>query len=147
MTNNPSTHLFSKLPPTYAVATLIYCAALFLLSSSPNPVPHEQFFPGEDKVAHAILYAVLAAIVSVGLQRAPAPTSARSRLLIPIAFVAAYGISDELHQYLVPGRSSDIWDVAADVCGGVLAQLALHNRLLRASARPDSRRADKPHTS
>lgn len=130
--------MFERLPRKYFVATLLYCAGILLLSSSSDPIPHEQLFPNEDKVAHAILYAGLATTLSVGLQRARMPLGTVLRFWIPVAFACLYGASDELHQLFVPGRSADLWDLAADACGGLLAQFAIHNRLVRRSSAPVS---------
>ncbi len=35
-------------------------------------------------------------------------------------YVLAYGVSDEAHQYFVPGRTTEYMDVAADAAGGLL---------------------------
>jgi VanZ family protein len=39
---------------------------------------------------------------------------------LALAIAAAYGIFDELHQSFVPGRSADILDWFADVCGALI---------------------------
>lgn len=114
--------------PAFAVAVIGYCAAIFLLSSSSDPVPHEELFAGEDKVAHFVLYAGLAFLLSTGLRRAPQPLSVRLQLLVPIVFVACYGVSDELHQLFVPGRSCDIFDLLADTAGGFVTQAWMFRR-------------------
>lgn len=38
--------------------------------------------------------------------------------------VVIYAVSDELHQYFVPGRSAAIKDVFIDSCGGITASIA-----------------------
>ena len=51
--------------------------------------------------------------------------------LIPIVLGALYGLSDELHQAMVPGRSSEVGDWVADALGtavGVLLYLWFHRR-------------------
>lgn len=44
---------------------------------------------------------------------------------VPIAFVMAvlYGVSDELHQFLVPGRAASVGDVFLDTIGITFASL------------------------
>ena len=74
-----------------------------------------------DKVLHCLLYAVLglAALWALSPQfRQQRPVMAGVGVVL---FCLVYGISDELHQSFVPGRSCDIFDVMADVSGGVLA--------------------------
>jgi hypothetical protein len=46
-------------------------------------------------------------------------------MLLLIILVTAYGITDEYHQLLVPGRYASGWDILADSLGGFLAALML----------------------
>jgi len=39
--------------------------------------------------------------------------------LISLGFCVAYAISDEIHQYFVPGRAMDILDVVTDTLGSI----------------------------
>jgi VanZ family protein len=41
---------------------------------------------------------------------------------------ALYGISDEIHQYFVPGRVMDWTDAVADTCGIALGSWFFHHR-------------------
>jgi VanZ family protein len=82
-------------------------------------------FSGADKIVHACLYAGLAAIVSVGMRRSGRKYSLPVQLLVPIVFVALYGVFDEFHQSFVPGRSCDILDATADVFGAAAVQAFL----------------------
>jgi VanZ family protein len=50
-----------------------------------------------------------------------APDGYRQRQLWWVALaVMLYGVSDEFHQYFVPGRSVEALDVLADALGGLL---------------------------
>jgi VanZ family protein len=71
-----------------------------------------------DKFWHALEYALLA--VTVLFARRPPENNIGQHILI-IAFCVAYGISDEIHQYFIPLRSADGWDVCADSLGALLA--------------------------
>ena len=42
-------------------------------------------------------------------------------VLLTIVCATAYGISDEFHQWFVPGRTADVHDVMADAIGATLA--------------------------
>jgi len=46
-------------------------------------------------------------------------TNAAKHHLFELAFAIAflYGVSDEIHQYFVPGRHPDVLDVVADASG------------------------------
>jgi VanZ family protein len=46
-----------------------------------------------------------------------------------------YGISDEIHQYFVPGRSADVMDVAADFVGAAWGVLLYMCFIIRRTAR------------
>jgi VanZ family protein len=94
------------------VGAVAWAALLFGLSALPaDATPSSPFsFPGDDKVVHAALYAVLGALLRVALGRSgPA-----------IALAAAYGVTDELHQAFVPGRDADVLDALADLAGAAL---------------------------
>lgn len=43
------------------------------------------------------------------------------RMLIALAIVIVYGAADEFHQGQVPGRTVDLYDLAADTFGGLLS--------------------------
>lgn len=86
--------------------SLVYAAGIFYLSSIPGadvPPP----FPHFDKLLHFILYAGFALTLAMGL-----------RFKWVLLVVAVYGVSDEIHQLWVPGRSGDVADWVADVLGG-----------------------------
>ncbi len=74
---------------------------------------------------HLILYGIMAAIISVGINGATRAPTAGRQWLLPILFVLVYGISDELHQLFVPNRNFDPWDIVANVGGAILVQLVL----------------------
>jgi len=119
--------------PRYVVATALYCAFLFVLSADSDP-PRLTFpwnVAGLDKTVHAVLYAVLAAIVSVGMRRSGKPVSPWAQCFVPVLFAAAYGLSDEVHQLFVPNRTFDVGDLLADTAGATFAQAVLCYRYWR----------------
>lgn len=98
---------------------LAWMAVLFYLSHQPT-LDTPMLFPGQDKLFHALVYGVLGFLL-LG-SRTPAPdgfTELQIRSSILIA--SLYGISDEFHQYFIPGRSADAWDWVADTLGAVIA--------------------------
>lgn len=114
--------------PAVAVAALI-----FALSSLPITAP--AVLPaGSDLVVHAGLYAALAAALARAWRRrgwAPSP--------LPAVVALLYGVTDELHQMLVPGRSADLRDLAADAAGAS-AGWALARARARRRGRSDAER-------
>jgi VanZ family protein len=118
---SPPTRLASRLGLWGPVA--LYCALIFALSSL-SSVPA---LPGglSDKLGHLLLYSGLGFLVARaaagGLDRPPTLHVA----LVVVAFAAAYGLSDEVHQLFVPQRQFDVKDMMADVAGAALGAGAL----------------------
>ncbi|MGD2063353.1 MAG: VanZ family protein [Nitrospirota bacterium] len=74
-----------------------------------------------DKVCHAVEYAGFTTTLAIALAAGGSPlvlTRAGSLAVL-------YGLSDEYHQRFVPGRDSDLADVAADAVGAGIACVAL----------------------
>jgi len=120
----------------YLLLTILYCAALFWLSSTANPIRFEPAFVGEDKLVHAGLYGGLAFLVSLGMHRRNPRPNRSMQFWAPIFFACLYGISDEFHQSFVPGRTPEFWDVCADAAGAVIVQLALCRHIWRLDDSP-----------
>lgn len=112
--------------PPFAALTIAYCAGIFWLSSSVTPVDPRPKFPGEDKLAHMVLYGGLAAVVSVGIRRSEKPAAPPVQFWVPFVFASLYGLSDEFHQLFVPGRFCELGDMIANATGALLAQLTLY---------------------
>jgi VanZ family protein len=107
---------------------LLWAALLFFLSSrSQIPAPR---VIGIDKVGHACVYGVLCWLLARALPPAADPKWA-------VVLASLYGVSDEIHQAFVPGRSADPFDWAADTLGA-LAVLYLLHRLRRRRAVPSA---------
>lgn len=104
------------------IPMLVCMATIFTLSHQPAS-RHEWLFPGADKIAHLVVYAVLSGTVIYAFS---AETRRRNRgvvlvtaLLVPILF----GLSDEYHQSWIPGRTSEFLDLVADAVGGLITAL------------------------
>jgi len=138
------------MPISYILLTGFYCFLIFENSAVSDPIPVDITFPFADKLAHAVLYGGLCAIVSVGMSRPPRTVSWRVLALVPILFATAYGITDEIHQRYVPHRTFDYADMVADFFGAAAAQsiLLLHWSRIRHRDNAHSRsRADAGATS
>lgn len=103
---------------------LAWALLIFVLSAQSSvPSPRIPYF---DKVEHTAAYAVLAALLLRALDGVAAPGWA-------VLLTSLYGITDEIHQAFVPGRTPDVGDWAADTLGALLA-LAVFSRLRRRGA-------------
>jgi len=96
-------------------------ATIFYFSSLHEPPLPEDV---SDKSGHLLGYAALGVTLvralAGGLPRPIAPRTA----LLAIAITVAYGVTDEVHQTFVAGRTADIADLYADAAGGLLATVA-----------------------
>lgn len=102
---------------------------IFFLSSQPD-VPVPAWFSGQDKLFHVVLYLPLGFLMSLGL----AHWGLRKNLVIYVSLLALlYGVTDEVHQYFVPGRDASVLDLIADLVGGFGGSLAF-TRARRAQA-------------
>ena len=92
----------------------IFCTLIFWLSHQTG-LPTPQFFPHQDKLAHFSEYALLGFLAMRCFRHYVKRTDLL--FLISLGFCSLYGVLDEIHQYFVPGRTSDILDWLADTVG------------------------------
>jgi len=102
---------------TYIILTLCYASLIFIISSFQLPAYVEK--GPSDKILHVIEYLILG-FLTLGCFK--------NKNLFPILVVAflisfLYGISDEVHQYFVPGREFSIYDIAANSVGSLFGVL------------------------
>ena len=119
------------------LAPVIYLAAIFVISSQPQPMIAPPGWFGGDKVAHFGAYAGLGVLLCRAYLGSGLNASAAFWLTVLTA--SLYGASDEWHQSFVPNRSADAADWLADslgaMVGAVVFLLALRARDRRASIR------------
>lgn len=109
---------------------LLWAGAIFFLSSR-SRLPEPPGLLGWDKLQHSLGYGLGGFLIARAV-------GARGRVtLLAIVIGSLYGASDELHQWFVPGRDSDVLDWVADTLG-VAAGALIHRTILlrrgRASA-------------
>jgi len=101
--------------------TISYCGLIFYFSSLPSMVAPE-LFPGQDKIFHFFEFGFLSLLFFFSIKKTFLGASLKVLVVITILFTALYGISDEIHQYFVPGRESSIGDALADFSGAIIFQ-------------------------
>jgi VanZ family protein len=112
-------YLLPLLPATYM-------ACVFLLSSIPGNQPetlvgtiYHWVAPGWQDLLHIPLYAGLTLCWIHLLARYR--MTRRSKLLIAFLLATLWGILDEIHQTIVPGRYSSLMDIALNMIGAAMA--------------------------
>ena len=101
---------------------LAWMGLIFFLSDQPD-LPHPELGWADlalSNVAHALVFGVLAGLWMRVLD------GRRHAWLVALLLTMLYALSDEFHQWFVPGRSADPWDLLADGAGAVLALLLWH---------------------
>ncbi len=102
-------------------------AAIFIASHQPKlpdlPFLHIEVrgYDLSDKIGHLVVYAVLGAL----LWRVLGDLKGGVRICAVVALAVAYGITDELHQLSVPGRSFELADLGADALGAAVSSIVL----------------------
>lgn len=90
------------------------------------------------KCAHFFLYAVLMCLAMCALRS----SGGRRVFLWPFALCVLYAVSDEIHQYFVPGRACRIYDIGVDALGclaGAFCLWLLRQLAARIRAKKESR--------
>jgi predicted membrane channel-forming protein YqfA (hemolysin III family) len=100
-----------------------WAGLIFYLSSQPG-IDAPMLFPGQDKLFHLIVFAILGFFI-MGAMKITGNGYRRSQVWLVVLIVVLYGISDEFHQYFVPGRSTESLDALADGIGGILGAWAM----------------------
>ncbi len=103
---------------------LIVMGTIFFLSHQPGDTLKLPRFPGADKIAHFIAYAILATTVIFAHKRENWLSASRQIAFTTILVTFCYGISDEYHQSFIPGRYPSLGDIVADTLGGVAVVIA-----------------------
>ena len=109
------THRFLR----YWFPVLLYCVIIFVQSSYPT-VQKTYDLPHIDKLIHLAGFAILGVLFFRGFKNSRFKSDFALIRTASILLTGIYGATDELHQYYVPYRTADIWDVFSDLSGGFL---------------------------
>lgn len=106
----------------YWIISFLYMGLIFLFSSFPPPMGPPSF-PFDDKLAHLLAYGLLASLIYFAREKSRATFHP---IFIPFLIAFLYGLSDEIHQYFVPGREADVFDALANAVGAFVFPLGIH---------------------
>ena len=101
-------------------------ALIFVISSFEVRVPGVHHVPLRDKGIHFVEFGVLGWLCAAASSRTW-PTASAWRTAAFAVFVSVlWGLADEVHQALVPGRSAELGDLVADLLGSVAGAAGWH---------------------
>jgi VanZ family protein len=130
----------------YQLPAIVWALMIFTASSIPGPrIPSLPIFQ-LDKLLHGGIFLVFGVLVERAFRHQTALSLfARASGMAAFWCAVLYGMSDEIHQLFVPGRSSDVLDVLADTVGafiGIFIAVQVHAfRVRRAAARANASQA------
>ena len=110
----------------YWMPVILYAGLIAFLSSLSSPgikIP-SLFYGLDDKIIHAVEYAILAILCYRAYRWTFVKKLVRYASLLAIVTAILFGITDEIHQAFVPFRHPDVWDLVADAVGSFLGVAA-----------------------
>jgi VanZ family protein len=108
----------------YQSPVIFWAMVLFIFSSIPNPPDIKLFIARDDLVKHAIVYSIFGFFIARAFYHQTRYSVLRANLFsFTFLLGMLYAISDEFHQYFVPGRSTQISDAVADCVGITIGYL------------------------
>ncbi len=110
-------------PGLRRVPMVLVMGTIFYLSHQTSDDLYLPLLPGLDKVAHLTAYGLLAAATLFAFSPASRQRNGRRVASITLLVCLCFGISDEFHQYFIPGRSVSGFDLLADCLGAVIVCL------------------------
>jgi len=94
---------------------IIYSIVIFIFSSRPE-VGVEQYFYGQDKVMHFVIYGIHTFLCLLTLcDRIPSLKSIQYFLALILS--VSYGVFNEIYQYFIPEREFSFGDILANSMG------------------------------
>jgi len=101
-------------------------ALIFVISSFEVRVPGIEHIPLQDKGIHVAEYGVLGWLCAAASARTWRSASMWRSAVFAVLISVLWGLSDEIHQAFVPGRSSELADLLADLVGSIAGVTAWH---------------------
>ncbi len=114
----------------FQLPLILWAALIFIESSIPgNKFPSTPL--GSDKLVHITIYFIFCWLAFRMLSNQSSKLLSSLSLYLSAVMTIVYGFSDEFHQLFTPGRSADMYDLAADALGGFHIVIAAFNSMHR----------------
>lgn len=121
MTEYKELNLKSRI--VFTIPVFILSAAIFIASQQTNIDYPKIGIEWEDKVLHASAYFIYGISLLFAFISNKPNSKKKTIITMIITLGFLFAMSDEIHQYFVPGRSADILDWLADCIGISLSLL------------------------
>lgn len=128
----------------YHLPPWLWGGAIFIGTSLPTDYLPQVILLSPDKLLHIGAFMGLFVLIYRSLTFRRHADSGQTNIRTTQVITIAYAVFDELHQYLIPGRTPDIFDIVADGIGIGLGMLAvsIYNKMVldkRKSVEPAGR--------
>ncbi|MBM2813588.1 MAG: VanZ family protein [Ignavibacteria bacterium] len=111
----------------FTLPVIMISSGIFWLSNQSRPPLPDLVFELNDKFLHFIAYFIFGISILLAVQANGKKWNQRQIIITVIIIGFIYGISDEIHQYYIPGRSFDFFDWIADAAGICISLFFLKN--------------------
>lgn len=101
----------------YHLPVILYAALILVVSSVPNLKTPLVRVPGGDKAIHFLEYGILALLTLRSVRHWKAGMTLKQTAVFAMVLVTVFPVIDEFLQSFIPGRSPEIYDFVADICG------------------------------
>jgi len=113
----------------YFIPVIIYSFVIFYLSHQ-EKIEYLNFdFAWEDKVKHFVAYFIYGLLLILPFAK-KYNVLEKKHFLIILSIGISFGISDEIHQYFIPGRYCEFLDFVADGLG-VLVSILIYKKYFK----------------
>jgi VanZ family protein len=102
----------------YFFPLLAYAALIFYGSNQSQWLFEPPEFFSSDKVYHLLEYGIFGLLLARIIGEYDFFTSFQKKVIWVLVISFLYGLSDEFHQWFIPGRSATLGDILADSLGG-----------------------------
>ena len=104
----------------YWLPVYVYAGVIFYFSSLPTIPPLIIEIYPETLIWHMIEYAIFSILLFRALINSKTTTFRENAIHLAIIISILYGVTDEIHQHFVPGRTSSLFDIIANSVGSTV---------------------------
>ena len=105
----------------YLLPSLIYALLIFIVSGLENISITDIGLNLSDKILHFSAYLLFGLTLYFSIKGYKSDISLINQFILLFTIGSVYALSDEIHQFFVPGRTCDFIDLAADILGIIVS--------------------------